>query len=64
MFADDINVLITATDGDTLQKKVDQVMIDIESWFHRNDLITNVKKNWLCHFNIDQKSFQLDLLLC
>jgi hypothetical protein len=45
MFADDINVLITATDGDTLQKKVDQVMIDIESWFNRNDLIINVKKN-------------------
>ena len=59
MFADDVNVLITATDGDALQIKVDQVMIDIESWFHRNDLIINVKKTVVMLFQYRRKQFSV-----
>jgi hypothetical protein len=33
MFADDINVLINGTEVGALQNKVDQVIIEFESWF-------------------------------
>jgi hypothetical protein len=38
MFADHINVLITDTDTDALQNKVEQVIIELQSWFQRNNL--------------------------
>ena len=44
MFADDNNVLITDTDVGALQNKVEQVIIDLETWFQRNDLIIKVGK--------------------
>jgi hypothetical protein len=59
MFADNINVLITATHGDALQNQVDQVMTDIDSWFHRNDLIINVKKTVVMLFQYRPKKFSV-----
>jgi hypothetical protein len=45
MFADHINVLITDTDISALQNKVEQVIIELQSWFQRNDLKINVDLN-------------------
>jgi hypothetical protein len=36
-----VNVLITDTDVGALQNKDDRVIIELESWFQRNDLIIN-----------------------
>ena len=55
MFASHINVLITGIDVGALQNRVDQVIIELEPWFQRNDLIINVAKQWLCHFIVDKK---------
>jgi hypothetical protein len=37
-------VLSTGIDVGALQNKVDQIIIELESWFQRNDLITNAGK--------------------
>jgi hypothetical protein len=42
MSADHINVLITDTDLSALQNKAEQVIIQLQSWFQRNDLKINV----------------------
>jgi len=55
MFADDNNVLITDTDVGALQNKVDQVIIDLETWFQRNNLIINVGKTVVMLFHSRQK---------
>ena len=55
MFASHINVLITGIDVGALQNRVDQVIIELEPWFQRNDLIINVAKQWLCHFIVDKE---------
>ena len=44
MFADDINVLITNSDVCVLQRKIDRVIAELETWFNRNNLIINVGK--------------------
>lgn len=49
LFADNINVLNTDIDVDALQNKADQVIIDLESWLQKNDLIINVGKIVICH---------------
>jgi hypothetical protein len=59
MFADDINVLITDIDVGALQNKVDHVIIELESWFHRNDLIINVRKTVVMSFHSRQKKCPL-----
>ena len=51
MFADDINVLINDTDVGVLQNKADQVIIELESWFQKNDLIINVGKTVVMSFH-------------
>lgn len=56
MFVSHINVLITDIDVGALQNKIDEVIIDFESWFHGNDLII-IHKTVVCHFIIDKKSF-------
>lgn len=45
MFADDINVLIIDRDKYELQQKINKVTTELETWFHRNDLIINIGKN-------------------
>jgi hypothetical protein len=44
MFADDINVLITAGNVGVLQSKIDRVITELGSWFDRNSLVINVGK--------------------
>jgi len=44
MFANHINVLITDIDVGALQNKVDRVIVELKSWFQRNDLKINVHK--------------------
>jgi Reverse transcriptase (RNA-dependent DNA polymerase). len=51
MFTNDINVLITYIDVRALQNKVDQVIIELESWFQRNDLIINVGETVVMSFH-------------
>jgi len=41
MLTDDINVLISDSDERSLQTKIDRVVAELETWFNRNDLITN-----------------------
>jgi len=55
MFANHINVLITDIDVGALQNKVDQIIIELKSWFQKNDLKINVDKQWLYHFIADKK---------
>jgi len=43
-FADNINVLITDIDIGAFQNEVDRVIIELESWFQKNDLIINAGK--------------------
>jgi len=42
LFANEINVIITDIDVGALQNKPDQVFIELEFWFQKNDLIINV----------------------
>ena len=44
MFADDINVLISDSDDRLLQTKIDRVVVELETWFNRNDLVINAGK--------------------
>jgi len=55
MLANDINVLIIDNDVGTLQKKADQVIIELDFWFQRNDLIINVRKTVVMLFHSRQK---------
>jgi hypothetical protein len=55
MFANRINVLITDNDAGALQHKVDQVSVELDSWFQRNDLIINVGKIVVTSFHSRQK---------
>jgi len=58
LFADNINVLNSDIDVDALQNKVDQVIIDLESWLQRNDLIINVGKTVVISLHSRQISVQ------
>jgi hypothetical protein len=59
MFADDINVIITDTDVGALQNKVDRVIIELEFWFQKNDLIINVGNNGYVILTVDKKKFPI-----
>jgi hypothetical protein len=43
MFAGDINVIISDSDGKLLQSKIESVVAESETWFNRNDLRINAK---------------------
>jgi len=45
MFADDINVLISVSDGRELQIKIDRVVTELETRLNGNDLVINTGKN-------------------
>ena len=55
MFADDINVLITDIDVCAFRNKVDRVIIELESWFQKNDLIINAGKTVVMSFHSTHK---------
>ena len=57
MFAEDISVLITDNDVGTLQSKIDRVITELETWFNRNDLVTNEGKTGVMSFHNRQTSF-------
>jgi len=44
MFADDINVLISDSDQELFQTKIDRVVAELETAFNRNDLLINAGK--------------------
>jgi hypothetical protein len=44
LFADDINILVTAENENTLQYKINRVMNELQLWFHSNNLIINAEK--------------------
>jgi hypothetical protein len=57
MFANDINVLITDSDVESLQNKIDRVTAELETWFNRNDLIINARKIGVMLFHSRQTNF-------
>ena len=54
MFADNINVLITDIDVGAFQNKVHRVIIELECWFQKNDLIINAGKTVVMSFHSTQ----------
>jgi len=59
MFAAETNVLITDNDVDTLQRKIDRVIAELESWFNKNDFIINVSKTGITSFHNRQSKFPI-----
>jgi hypothetical protein len=57
MFIDDINVLITDSDVGALQSKIDRVMVELESWFNRNNFVINTGKSVVMSFHNRQITF-------
>ena len=57
MFADDINVLITDNVVGSLQNKIDRVTAELETWFNRNDLVTNAGKTRVMLLHNRQTNF-------
>ena len=54
MFADDINVLIIDRDKYELQQKINKVTTELETWFHRNNLVINIEKTVVIFFRSRQ----------
>ena len=57
MFANDINVLITDSIVGSLQNKIDRVTAELETWFNRNDLVTNAGKTRVMLLHNRQMNF-------
>jgi hypothetical protein len=57
MFADDINMLIMDRDVCALQRKIDRVIAELESWFNRNNITINVGKTGIMSFHNRQSKF-------
>jgi hypothetical protein len=57
MFTDDINVLIMDSDVCALQRKTDRVMVELEIWFNRDDLIINIGNTGVTPFHNRQYKF-------
>jgi hypothetical protein len=39
LFADDTNILVTVENGQSLQRKINKVMDELQGWFNANSLI-------------------------
>jgi hypothetical protein len=50
MFADDINMLITDSDIDILQGKINRAIAELECWFYKNKLVINTNKTGIMSF--------------
>jgi len=57
MFACDISVLISYSDGRELQIKFDKVVTELETWLNRNDLVINTGKTGVMSFHNGQTHF-------
>jgi hypothetical protein len=44
LFADDINILVIYKNINTLREKINRVMIQLESWFSKNNLVIHTDK--------------------
>ena len=51
MFANYINVSVSFSDERLLQTKIDRVVAELETWFNRNDLVTNAGKTGVMLFH-------------
>jgi hypothetical protein len=54
LFADDISLLVTEKDEGDLQHKIKNVMMELESWFYKNNLLTNTDKTKAVSFHTKQ----------
>ena len=63
MFADDINVLIADSDESLLQTKIDRVVVELETWFNKNDLMINAGKIGVMLFHNRQTHVLVKLLV-
>jgi hypothetical protein len=52
-FADDTNILIIDKNINTL-KKINRVMIQLESWFYKNNLVINTDKTKAMLFQLNK----------
>jgi hypothetical protein len=52
LFADDINILVIDKNINTLQEKINRVMIQLESWFSKNNLVINTDKTKAMSFQL------------
>jgi hypothetical protein len=57
MFADTINVLITASDVGVLQNKTDRLIAQLVTWFNRNDIVINSGKTAVMSLHNRQTNF-------
>jgi hypothetical protein len=55
LFADDINMLITAEDGKIFQHKINKAMEELHSWFYTNNLRINAEKTIAISFYTRQE---------
>jgi hypothetical protein len=51
LFADDTNIQIEATNANILNEKIKEVMEQLSSWFHLNNLIINTDKTTAISFH-------------
>ena len=51
MYANDINISIMDKNASALQRKIEEVINDLEGWCNSNDLIINVKKTGIMSFH-------------
>jgi hypothetical protein len=55
LFADDTNILVTAENGQSLQQKIEKVMVELQGWFSANSLILNTEKTTAMLFHSRQE---------
>jgi hypothetical protein len=54
LFADDTNILIRDNDINTLQERANRVMIQLETWFSKNNFIINIDKTKAMLFQLNK----------
>jgi hypothetical protein len=54
LFADNINLLVTKKDESALHHKIKNVMMELESWFYKNNLLINTEKTIAVSFHTKQ----------
>ncbi|PNF29254.1 hypothetical protein B7P43_G10478, partial [Cryptotermes secundus] len=57
LFADDTNILVTDKNINILQDKIGEVMIQLESWFSKNNLIINTEKTKAMLFQLNKSYY-------
>jgi hypothetical protein len=54
LYADDINLPVAEKDESALQHIIKNVMIKLESWFYKNNLLINTEKTIAVSFHTKQ----------